>query len=514
MAMSDAPTQPVCPLGISERALSALRDDALSQAEAARLATHVAGCAACRARLAAFDDLAAILRSERAPEPDARLWQAVTAAVASSSPARRLRFPGGAPMRSPWGQLATIAAVLLLIVGFVALFNLRRSFSPSPTATPAPTLTPAPTTTPLPTATSIPLLPAQPLTWNTGTMPSSPQAIIFADDGESGYACSVGPVLHIWRTYNRGASWVPAQVVPNDPSMNLCELVVDVSDPSVAALAWAPRGSGAGDSFTGLMTTVDGGATWQTVPSQPFVRIDQLDSRDGVIYAIRETTDSSNSVEYHLWASSDRMRTWRQVDHGLPPNVAGFWLQPNGSSILVATSDGLTSSQLWLSSDGGATWRQLSVPGGLPYDRPARFAPFGSAPHGIVARWIQGQFHICASNATLGTTNPSSPSALTVACSTDSGVTWHDRMMLLMTTSQGVSISSNLVAIADDGAVLADDLNAVYRLAPGSSRWQSLGSPPQGAQPVVVYCPSPGAGILWTLPEYPASHIYSASYTP
>lgn len=514
MATSNAPSQPLCPLGVSERTLSALRDDALSQAEAARLVAHAASCPACRERLSAFENLAAILRSERAPEPDARLWQAVSAAVASPSRIQRSRISADAPIRLSWGKLATFAAVLLLIVGFVALLGLRHIVSPAlptPTATPAPTLTPAPTATPQPTVTPFPLLPAHPLTWNvTQTLPAASQTIVFANDGESAYICEVGPVLRIWRTYNRGASWVPARVVPNDPSMNMCELVVDASDPSVAALAWQPRGGGAGDGFTGLMTTVDDGVTWQAAPSQPFLRIDQLDSRGGVIYALRETGDSFNSVAYHIWASSDRMRSWRQVDHGLPADVTGFWLQPNGSSILVVVSDpNTTTSQLWLSPNNGATWRHLNVPGGAPSYMPTRFTSLTTTPNSIVAHSIQGQFHICVSNATLGTADPNS--LPTVTCSTDSGATWHAHPLLPLTTATGTSVGVNLMAISNDGAVLAYGLGDLYRLTAGSYRWQSLGPLPQAAQPGANYCPSPGAGIVWT---YTTNRVYIAHYAP
>jgi hypothetical protein len=41
MAPLDAPSRPRCPLGVSTRTLSALRDDALGRAEAARIASHV-----------------------------------------------------------------------------------------------------------------------------------------------------------------------------------------------------------------------------------------------------------------------------------------------------------------------------------------------------------------------------------------------------------------------------------------------------------------------------------------
>lgn len=522
MTTSNAPSQPLCSLGVSERTLSALRDDALSQSEAARLAAHVETCAACRARLAAFDDLASLLRVERPPQPDERLWRAVSAAAGAPSSTRRRRFSVGAFTRSSWRGIATVAAALLLIISFVALLSLRRLTSPTgptPTATPAPTITPAPTATPQSTATPVPLLPAHPLTWSMAQAPSAAaQSILFADDGQSAYACEVASVLRIWRTYNRGASWVSARQVPNDPSMNMCEFVVDASDPSVAALAWSPRGGGAGDSFTGLMTTVDGGATWQAAPSAPFVRIDQLDSRGGVIYALRETTTSSNAVIYHVWASGDRMRSWRQVDHGLPSDITGFWLQPGGSSILVVVSDpSATTSQLWLSRDDGATWRQLNVPGGAPSYRPARFTEsFLTTPNGIVARWLKGQFTICVSNATLGTTDPNSSPTLT--CSTASGATWHARPLLSLTTPQGSSVGVNLIAVSDDGAVLASGLGDLYRLAGGSDRWQSLGPLPPDAQPGASYCPSPNSGVLWTTANGsasgPQSRIFIANYTP
>ncbi|MDE3229626.1 MAG: hypothetical protein KGO05_07075 [Chloroflexota bacterium] len=522
MTTPEAPSQPLCSLGVSERTLSALRDNGVSRGEAARLAAHIETCAACQARLASFDELAATLRAEQAPQPDERLWRAVSAATDTPAPTRRLRFPGGGALHPSWRSIATIAAALLLVIGFVALLSLRRPTAPTqpaPTATPAPTLTPAPTATSQPTATPFPLLPAHPLTWSVAQSPSTaPQTVIFADDGESAYTCEVAATLRVWRTYNRGASWVAARQVPNDPSMNMCEMVVDATDPSVAALAWQPRGGGAGDGFTGLMTTVDGGATWQAIPSEPFIRIDQLDSRGGVIYALRETVNSSNSVLYHVWASGDRMRSWRQVDHGLPADVTGFWLQPGGSSILVVVSDpNGTTSQLWLSPDDGATWRPLSVPGGAPTYRPARFISIGSSPNGIVARWLNGRFTICVSNATLGTTDPNSPPP-TVTCSTDSGATWHARPLLLLATAQGTTVGVNLIAIADDGAALAAGSGDLYRLSAGSDRWQSLGPLPQGAQPSADYCSAPGAGILWT-PQIPVAsnspgHIFIAHYTP
>ncbi|HKV86124.1 MAG TPA: hypothetical protein VJN88_16340, partial [Ktedonobacterales bacterium] len=405
MATPEAPNLPACPLAIAERTLSALRDEALSPAEAAHLAAHAETCPTCRARLAAFADLAAVLRSERPPEPDERLWRTFAASTPMTHSRSRFHLPGVTLSRQSWNKLGALAAVLLLTLGFLTMSNLQRA-GISVRTTPTMTLAPAGTSTPMPTATPD-LRPAHPLTWQPAITSAPGEVTAVADDGESAYACSVTAsvavtgLINIWRTPDRGASWLPAQSVPSTPTANGCELVVDASDPSVAALAWAPRGGGAGDSFTGLMTTVDGGMTWQAQPQQPFTRIDQLDSRGGVIYALRETAPGS-AVESHLWASSDRMQTWRQVDPGqtLSSAVAGFWLQPDGPGILavVSVGGGGIQAQLYYSPNNGVTWNHLNVPGGLPLNyTPARFfSPFG-LPNGIVARSIQGRFHICVS---------------------------------------------------------------------------------------------------------------------
>jgi hypothetical protein len=368
------------------------------------------------------------------------------------------------------------------------------------------------------------LLPTQPLDWRQVGALAATGTVAFASDGESAYKCAISDdtrgnsILNIWRTSNRGAHWIPAREVPNDPTVNGCQLVVDASDPSFAALAWQPRGGGAGDSYTGLMTTVDGGVTWQATPANPFVHIDQLDSRNGLIYAIRETADSSDSVAYHLWASSDRMRSWRQVDQGMPAAVAGFWLHPDGSGILMVVSGGANAiaSQLWSSPDGGATWRQLSVPGGLPSYMPARFTTGGVRPNGIVARSVQGQFHICVANVTEGAPAQNSPSS-NVRCSTDGGATWQARTMPPIAASTNIFAGVNLVAVTSEGALFVSGAGVLYRLTTNASQWQSLGPL---AEAVVFYCPSPGAGILWGapspfgVPADPLNRIYTANYTP
>lgn len=531
MATPTAPTPPVCPLAISERTLSALRDDMLSEAETTHLKAHAGICPTCRSRLSSFNDLAALLQSEQAPEPDDRLWHAFVTSSRTSPTRHRLRMLDVPLSRQTWSRFGAVAAVLLLTLGFLTVSSLHHtgvSVQPTPTASLASlataTVTPAPTATP-------DLLPAHPLTWSPAATGSPGEITVSATDGESAYACTVtsdaqgNGVIHISRTSDRGSTWTAARSVPAEPAASGCELVVDASDPSVAALAWASRGAGGGDLYTGLMTTVDGGATWQAHPQQPFVRIDQLDSRGGVIYALRETADSSGSVENHLWASSDRMATWRQVDAGqtLSSGIAGFWLQPDGPGILAVVGGGANAvpTQLFYSPDDGAHWRLLTVPGGqLPSFMPARFVSTalmgdGTAYNGIIARWIQGQFYICETTyAPYAPTSVSNPPS--VMCSDDTGMHWQTRPVTVLTNSEGAPVGPELVAIADDGDLLVAGPAGLYRLLPGSDAWQFLGEQPQR---IITYCSTPEGAILMAIPLGPSRPgsiyvIYTASYAP
>lgn len=517
MATSDAPSQPICPLDVSERTLSALRDHALDRSEDARVSAHVETCPACAVRLSSFNELAALVRSERPPEPDERLWRAVAATAPSSGRGHGARFARVALSRQSWSRLGAIAAVLLLTLGFLTVSSLHHS-GVSVRLTATTTRNSTPTSTPAATATTD-LLPARPLSWQPAGAPPG-HVIAFADDGKSAYACSIGSdaqgngVLNIWRTSDRGASWAPAQTEPSTPTVNGCELVVDVSDPSVAALAWAPRGGGAGDSYTNLMTTVDGGTTWQAQPTQPFSRIDQLDSRGGVIYALRETANSAGSVDYHLWASRDRMASWRQIDAGqtLSAAVAGFWFQTDGQGILAVVSGGANAvpTQLFFSPDDGASWHLITVPGGVPVYINARFTSGGAGPNSIVARFIGGEIDACIWNQPVG--NPyQNAYTVQVTCSHDSGKTWHTWSVTLTSTVVPVD-GPNLVAMTANGDLLVSGLGNLYRLdASGLS--QSLGALPQ---PNITYCSAPGAGILWAVPAGAitdhGSRLFTANY--
>jgi putative zinc finger protein len=137
----------VCAEGVAPDRLSALRDQALPAGEAERLREHIAGCAACRARMADFDQIAGALRAQRELDPGDRILDGVHARLARrSGQARGWRAAwdaGGG--RRVWAGLAALAPVAALILLFVYVFaGIGRAplASPTPTAvvaTPTPT---------------------------------------------------------------------------------------------------------------------------------------------------------------------------------------------------------------------------------------------------------------------------------------------------------------------------------------------------------------------------------------
>jgi len=149
---------PGCALGLSVDDLSAWRDGALDGAATARLNAHIAGCAACRARLAEYDVIAQGLRAIPTPMPTHGYGR--NPRVAGAAPTPRPRPARRAPIgrRQALGGLGAIAAVALLLLAFIQVFGRLGAQTPTAAATSTPTLlatatTPA-TATVAPTATA------------------------------------------------------------------------------------------------------------------------------------------------------------------------------------------------------------------------------------------------------------------------------------------------------------------------------------------------------------------------
>lgn len=142
MVMSISPTQR-CPIGISDETLSAWRDAALDARETERLRIHAAECSSCRARLDEYETLGAALRSERAPEPDERLWIELSERISGGRQSSQWHVPIYSTPRRVFGGIGAVAAVLLLALGFAALHGLIGSNGPSAAPTVSATATSA-----------------------------------------------------------------------------------------------------------------------------------------------------------------------------------------------------------------------------------------------------------------------------------------------------------------------------------------------------------------------------------
>jgi hypothetical protein len=116
-AMIEQETPP-CALGIDTATLSALHDAALPLSEEHRLREHVATCAACQARLAAFDQIATALRGQRELDPGDHVWLGVQTRAADR-PTRVATWLGRGRSAAAWRGLAAVASIAL-VVGLLA----------------------------------------------------------------------------------------------------------------------------------------------------------------------------------------------------------------------------------------------------------------------------------------------------------------------------------------------------------------------------------------------------------
>ena len=155
----------------------------------------------------------------------------------------------------------------------------------------------------------------------------------------------------VWESMDRGASWAPR----TDYQATL----------AVGALAFDPRnprtvycGLGEGNWWwwlgAGVLRSSDGGTTWSTLCTAPFVGqgfydlvVDPANGR----HLLAATTGG-------LYVSNDGGTTWTQRRSARTWSIA---IAPAGGAraeILAASSDGL-----WRSTNGGTTWTAVPLPG-------------------------------------------------------------------------------------------------------------------------------------------------------
>lgn len=152
----------------------------------------------------------------------------------------------------------------------------------------------------------------------------------------------------VWESSNRGASWTPRTDYQ--------------ATTTVGALAFDPRnsrivycGTGEGDWWSwlgaGILRSVDGGASWATVCTNPFVG-------SGFYVLLVDPVHSNRlfaGTTGGLYVSTDSGATWTQRRSGRTWTIS---LVPGAGVMLAACSDGL-----FRSADNGASWAAVALPG-------------------------------------------------------------------------------------------------------------------------------------------------------
>jgi hypothetical protein len=156
----------------------------------------------------------------------------------------------------------------------------------------------------------------------------------------------------VWESFNRGVSWAPR--TDYAPSLAVGAIAFD---PNTAGIVYC--GTGEGNFYwtlgAGILKSANGGTTWTTLSSAPFVGQGFYDLK--IDPANSQHLLSANT--FGIYESTNGGISWTQRR-----NVISAWsisIAPHGGTnaeILAACRDGL-----WRSTDGGITWTAVALPG-------------------------------------------------------------------------------------------------------------------------------------------------------
>lgn len=155
----------------------------------------------------------------------------------------------------------------------------------------------------------------------------------------------------VWESRDRGASWAPR----TDYAATLAVGAL-AYDPRTPATVYCGTGEGNWWSFlgAGILRSNDGGTTWSTLCTAPFVG-------QGFFDIVVDPADSRHllaATNGGLYVSQDAGATWTQRRNAVTWSIA---IAPAGGAtaeILAACADGL-----WRSTNGGTNWTAVALPG-------------------------------------------------------------------------------------------------------------------------------------------------------
>ncbi len=155
----------------------------------------------------------------------------------------------------------------------------------------------------------------------------------------------------VWESYDRGASWAPR----TDYAATLAVGAVTF-DPSNPATVYC--GTGEGDFWAylgaGILRSTNGGTTWSTLCTAPFVG-------QGFYDILVDPADSNHllaGTTGGLYVSTDGGINWTQRRNRRTWTLAMAPAGGASAEILASCSDGL-----WRSTNGGTSWSAVALPG-------------------------------------------------------------------------------------------------------------------------------------------------------
>ncbi len=478
--------------------------------------------------------MARALRAQPELDGHAQLWQNVQASIAATaaqSAARRGSHIRGEARRSHsaqlWTAFGSIAAVMALAVGFVAVFASHGGRPPVATKTATPIV-----------------IHSGSLTWRQVIVPqgfpsadqdqsnesaTNTSATIAQSDGNTAYACQASkkklPSPRVWATHDAGVSW--SVITPTGLAENIggCRLLIDSNAANTLIVSFypvlSPQQPALPDQWVNY-ASFDGGATW-TKPAglNDGSNVDLLTSARGQVYATRTTYTPDGKAHTAFSVSSDQMQNWSQIDANLPetrPNPADIpdtgkvfeiWVNSVTGEAMALTYVG----SLWSTRDNGAHWTKIAFPEGVYTD--------GShAPTLMVgASTTSGFLTLCGTFTPIG-----SDSEQWLECTTNDGATWIKRpdlstigpgMANLIVSGMGAD--GSFYALRTDSANTGNGNQSFYRLPPqatSTADWQWLGEIPNskygfGSQ----IAPAGDHTVIWLFPGITTVRDSSGSKT-
>jgi photosystem II stability/assembly factor-like uncharacterized protein len=185
-------------------------------------------------------------------------------------------------------------------------------------------------------------------------------ATIAVDPSNAAHVLCGSAAGGVWESFDRGGSWAPRTDFA--ATLTVGALAFDPVNPSIVYC-----GTGEGNAFwwfgAGVLRSTDGGTTWSTLCTAPFVGKGFFEiavDRANTNHLIAATTDG-------VYVSTDGGVTWTRRRSGVTWAVSMAAAGGPAAEILAGSFDGV-----FRSTDGGTTWANVALPGGpAGFDRVA-----------------------------------------------------------------------------------------------------------------------------------------------